>query len=287
MIPVLRSIDTLLNRFDELSKCHKDLLSNFDKNISDIENPLRDIARPQQEQQKTTPKILLLINENDQPIESIRTIENFHQHIIKNRYLYRPPTYSSNHNNLLIHRIPSKISSITTESTSLSQTKIQTRISQSIAPTSNKFINEAKIKPKIIQQNSFNLQRYTRNKVTTFSKETINRLSKPKTYHQLLDEKSRIKRIERRLKPYENIKQEKSECSTSLSISLPPIKRIQTTNIKAMSKRLPAKNNILIQRQKSAPINNFSRPLVFIKPAPTINLTFPKNLKQQSPRFVI
>ncbi|CAF1516360.1 unnamed protein product, partial [Adineta steineri] len=41
MIPVLRSIDSLLNRFDELSQRHTTLVSNFDKNFTNIENPLR------------------------------------------------------------------------------------------------------------------------------------------------------------------------------------------------------------------------------------------------------
>jgi hypothetical protein len=45
MIPVLRSIDSLINRFDELSKYHADLLSNFDTNFSDVQNPLRNVAR--------------------------------------------------------------------------------------------------------------------------------------------------------------------------------------------------------------------------------------------------
>ncbi|CAF3378139.1 unnamed protein product [Rotaria sp. Silwood2] len=296
MIPALRSIDKLLNQFDELSKYHKNFLSNFDKNFSDIENPLRDIARSEEEQQRTTSKILLVLNENDNQIESIKTIEDFHRTIIKNRYLHRPPIYSSNDNSLCNY-IPSRTSSIITESTSFSQTlptNIKTITPQLIVPTSNKIINETKvhlqtkIKSKIVQLNSSSPQQYTHNKVTTFSMETVNRLSKPKTYHQLTDEKSTIKHVERRSKSYENIKQEKFECSTSISVSLPPIKRIKTTNIKPTSKRLAAENNILIQIQKRALINNSSHPLAFVNPVSTINLSLPNNLQQQkSPRFAI
>ncbi|CAF1345838.1 unnamed protein product [Rotaria sp. Silwood1] len=284
MIPVLHSIDSLLNRFDELSKCHKNLLSNFDKNFSDIKNPLRDVARSEEEQQKTiNSKILLVINENNNQIESIKTIEDFHRQIIKNRYLHRPPIYSSN-DNLLYHHVPSRTSSIITESTSISQTKFKPRTSSLVVPTTNKIINEIKTKPKFIQHHS---SIPLRNKITTFTMETINRLSKPKTYHQLSNEKSTIKHVEQRSKSYRKIKQEKSECSTSISVPLPSIKRIQTTNIKSNLKKLTTENNIPIQTQKKVPIVNYSNPLIFIKSPSTINLSFPMNLQQQSSHFTI
>ena len=83
MIPVLRSIDSLFNRFDELSKCHANFLSNFDTNFSEFENPLRNVARTEEEQRKTAANILFVVNENDDQIGSIETIEE------NNRNLYR------------------------------------------------------------------------------------------------------------------------------------------------------------------------------------------------------
>lgn len=96
MIPVLRSIDNLLHRFDELSICHRNFLSYFDKNFSNMKNPLKDVTRSEDEQRKLANDMLLVITEDENEKESIKTVEDFHQHIIKNRYLHRPPQYSFN-----------------------------------------------------------------------------------------------------------------------------------------------------------------------------------------------
>jgi hypothetical protein len=268
MIPVLRSIDSLFNRFDELSKYHANLLSAFDANFSDVENPLRNVTRTEDEQRKTAANILLAVNENDDQIGSIQTIEDFHRRIIKNRYLHRPPSYSSNDSSLLC-RVPSRTSSIATDLSSftqISQTTIKASTPQPVIPISNKNFIEpkikltTKIKPKPVLQNPPTPRRYARGAVTAFSKETVDRLSKPKAYNQLPDQCPTIKRVQRRPKPSENIKKEVSECSTS-SIP-PPIKRIKTTT-KPSSKKLKVENKTL------------SRPFIFVAPAPTIHLTFP------------
>jgi hypothetical protein len=186
MISVLRSIDSLINRFDELSKYHADLLSNFDTNFSDVENSLRNVARTEDEQRKTAANILLVVNENDDQLGSIKTIEDFHQSIIKKRYRHGPPSYTSNDSSLS-YRVSTR-----TELTSISQRTIRVNTSQRVVPASNKNIIQlkvkltTKIKPKVASQNP---RLYARGTVTEFTMETVNRLSKPKTYHQLPTDK--------------------------------------------------------------------------------------------------
>jgi hypothetical protein len=277
MIPVLRSIDSLINRFDELSKYHADLLSNFDTNFSDVENPLRNVARTEDEQRKTAANILLVVNENDDQLGSIKTIEDFHQSIIKKRYRHGLPSYASNDSSLS-YRVSTR-----TDVSSFSQRAVKANTSQPVVPTSNKNIIEpkvkltTKIKPKVASQNS---RFYARGTVTEFTMETVNRLSKPKTYRQLpSDQKATIKRVQRRPKLTETIKKETSECSTS-SIP-PPIKRTKatTTIVKPSPKKLKLENK--------TSISTSSRPLVFVTTAPTIHLTFPMQTQQQSSRIGI
>jgi hypothetical protein len=129
-----------------------------------------------------------------------------------------------------------------------------------------------KIKRKVASQNP---RLYACGTVTEFTMETVNRLSKPKTYHQLTpDQKPTIKRVQRRPKLTGTIKKETSECSTS-SIP-PPIKRTKatTTIVKPSPKKLKLENK--------TSISTSSRPLVFVTPAPTIHLTFPMQTQQQS-----
>jgi hypothetical protein len=267
MIPVLRSIDTLINRFDELSKYHADLLSNFDTNFSEVENPLRNVARTEDEQRKKAANILLVVNENDDELGSIKTIEDFHQSIIKKRYHHGPPSYASNDSSLS-YRVSTR-----TELTSFSQRTIKANTSQSVVPTSSKNM----IEPKVALKNP---PLYARGTVTEFTMETVNRLSKPKAYHQLPpDQKATVKRVQRRPKLTRTIKKEISECSTS-SIP-PPIKRTKatTTIVKPSPKKLKLENK--------TPANTSSRPLIFVIPVPTIHLTFPMQTQQQSSRIGI
>jgi hypothetical protein len=264
-IRVLRSIDSLINRFDQLSKYHADPLSNFDTNFSDVENPLRNVARTENEQRKTAANILLVVNENDDQLGSIKTIEDFHQSIIKKQYRHGPPSYASNDSSLS-YRV-----STTIELASFSQRTIKANTSQSVVPSLNKNIIEpkveltTKIKSKVTLQNP---RLYARGTVMEFTMKTVNRLSKLKTYHQLPpNQKPIIKRVQRGPKLSETIKKETSECSTS---SIPsPIKRTRatTTIIKQSPRRL--------KLEDKTPANTSSRLLAFVTPAPTKHLIFP------------
>jgi len=289
MISKFRSIDSLLNRFDELSKCHDSFLSSFDTNFSDIKNPLRHVTRTENEQQKYTEKSGLGLNQNDDPFESIGVLEDFHRRIIKSQYLHRPPTYSSNGGSL-IHRVPSKSSLITIESTSLpriSQITIKTNTSQPVVPTSNNNIIESKVNstkiitPKVVSQNLPSPRRNARGRIRAFTMETVNRLSKPKIYNRLPDQKPPIKRIVPRPKPYENIKKEASKRSTLPSIPLPSMKRTKTTTIQSSSKKLKPEKQIPIQTSKINPVSSSFRPIIFVRSAPTIPFNFPMQLQQK------
>jgi hypothetical protein len=294
MIPVLRSIDTLLNRFDELSQRHANLLTNFDTNFSDIENPLRDVARAEEDQRKTKENILLAGNENDDHMGSIETIEDFHRRIIKNRYLHRPPSYVSTDSSV-IHRVPSRTSSITTESTSLPRTSVYTPLQpiikantpQSVISTTRNDLVEPTIKPKFVPHNLPVSRRYARSAITAFTMDTVNRLSKPKTYHHWPEQKLTTKRVQQRSKPYENIKKNASECSAASTMRSTQIKRANPTTIKPSSKKFKVDHKVPIETLRRSSISNYSRPLAFLTPAPTICLTFPTQPRQQSSRIVI
>jgi hypothetical protein len=283
MISTLRSIDGLLKRFNELSKCHENLLSHFERDFSDIKNPLRNVARTDEEQQETTTIISLDIKENNDQLRSIATLEDFHRRIVKTQYLHRPPNYSSN-NDLLINHVPFKSSVVTTKSVSLPKiSKITSKInpSQPKAPNKNKNIIESKvkstrkIKPNVVQENSLAPRRGAHGTITAFTMKTVNRLSKPKTSHRLSDQKPSIQSLE----PYENIKKE-------ACLTLPPIKRTKTAFVKPPSKKLKAESKIPIQTSKRNPVSNFSRPLAFIALAPTVRLTFPTSSQQNSSHSV-
>lgn len=287
MISTLRSIDSLFNKFDELSKCHANLLSNFDTNFSDIENPLKNVARTEDEQRKSKENILLNMNKNDEPCESIGLLEDFHRRTIKSRYLHRPPSYSSNDPSLT-QRTSSKSNSITAKLASpskISLITIKEKNSQPVIKTSpKKNIIEPKVdvikktKPKVIQHNSSSPRRNERGTAIAFTMETINRLSKPKRYNRLPDLKPLTKRVKQQSKSYENVKKEILKCTI-----LPPIKQ---TNIKPTLKKLKLEKKIVTQTVKRNPVNNFVRPPVFLTPAPTICIHFPAQPQQKTSRFV-
>jgi hypothetical protein len=283
MISTLRSIDSLLNQFNELSKCHENLLSHFERNFPDVKIPLRHVVQTDQEQGKPNANILGDINKKNDQSESIGILEDFHRRIIKIRYLHRPPNYSSN-DGLSINRVPTKLSLIKKESNSLSkfpQIKNKINLSQRKTPTTNKNIIEKqvnltrKIKPNLVRENSPAPRRRARGAITAFTMETVNRLSKPKTSHRLSDQKPSIQPLE----PYENIKKE-------ACLTLPPIKRTKTAFVKPPSKKLKAESKIPIQTSKRNPINDFSRPLTFVALVPTVHLTFPTPSQQNSSHSV-
>ncbi|CAF1069090.1 unnamed protein product [Adineta steineri] len=290
MIPVLRSIDNLLNRFDELSKSHTNFLTDFDTNFPNIKNPLRDVTRSEEEQQKTAANILLVINENYDEKSSPETIGSFHQRIIKNRYHHRPPNYISNEN-LSFQYVPSRSSSVTTDSTLLSSrvsqiTTVSSNASQSTIRPSNhesKIKLNTKTKPKVILQNSTTPRRFASSSVTRFTMETVNRLSKPKTYPQVFDEKPVVEQTHRRSKPHENIKKNTFESATTESMLSSGIKRTKAIFIKPSSKKLKIDNKV----PKNASINNFTCPLVFQIPIPTVNFNFPIEQEHKLSRFAV
>ena len=166
MITTLQSLDNLLNRFDELSQCHSNLLSEFETKLSEFENPLRDVTRTKEEQRKTAENLRLTITESRSSITSSGPLEDFHRRVLRYRYLHRPPNYSSN-DQTSIPNIPSKSSF---ESLSPSKVLPIVKIHR---------IEPMKIFP----------QRLTRGTVKTFSMETINRLSQPKRYNRVSEAK--------------------------------------------------------------------------------------------------
>jgi hypothetical protein len=104
MISSLRSIDNLLNHFDELTKCHANILANF----SDVKISSRNISRAEDEQRKSRENIVLDVIQNDDKYGTIGSLEGFHRRFMKIPYLHRP-SYSSN-DALLIHCVSSRSS---------------------------------------------------------------------------------------------------------------------------------------------------------------------------------
>ncbi|CAF1388222.1 unnamed protein product [Rotaria magnacalcarata] len=315
MIPVLRSIDGLLNRFDELSQRHASFVSKFETSFTDIENPLRDVTRDEEERRKTSESILNASMENDDQMGSFGTIEDFNRRITKSRSHNRPPSYSSNDTNSLFNRIPSRSSFATTESApplyisalTTKQVIVKPRNVQSIASISSENLIEpknrftTKIKTKPLPQNLHKTDQYGRNVITTFTVETVNRLSRPRTYNKSPGEKVSSKRAHRRAKTYQNIKKEPADASMTpvptvpsvTSLPLPPtmespkIKRTHPTIIKSSSKKLKVDNKIATDNSKRIPMSNYPRPTIVLAPPPTISLTFPMQPELKSSRVVV
>ncbi|CAF0745164.1 unnamed protein product [Rotaria sordida] len=306
MIPVLRSIDGLLNRFDELSQHHASFISDFEKNITDIENPLRDVTRDEEEQRKTAESLLTTSTENFDQTGSFGNVEDFNRRITKSRTHNRPPSYSSNDTNSFYNRVPSRSSLATTESAPPPRTSTlttrpvigKTSTSQSVISTSIQNLNQpkvrltTKIKPKIIPESLPTTRQYPRSPITTFTMETAIRLSRPKTCDHSLDQRVSSKRVHRRLKSNQNTKNEASESSVisvSLASSLKssPNKRINPTTIKTSSKKLKADNRFATDNSKRIPMSNYPRPAIVLVPPPTVYLTFPMQPELRSSRVVV
>lgn len=310
MIPVLRSLDSLLNRFDELSHQHASFVSNFDTNFGDIENPLRDVSRNEDERRKTTENLAKPMTENDDQLGSIGTTEEFNRRITKSRSQNRPPSYCSNDSNLFVNRIPSRTSWATTESappprtltTATMQRTIKTSVSETVQSNSMKNLFEpksrmtTKIRPKVVPQNPPIIRRNARAAVTTFTMETVIRLSRPKTYHHTPDQKVSQKRIHRRPRSFQNMKNEASESTVSLPPPPPPpriqtappeIKRTNSAIIKSYPKKLKADNRFMTDSSKKIPMSNYPRPVIFLVPPPTICLTFPMQPELTSNHVIV
>ena len=231
MIPVIRSLDSLLNRFDELSQRHVSLTSTFETNFSDIQNPLHDVSRDENEQLKTAENLRRRVDgdddDNDQ-LGSFGTVEEFNRRITKSRGYNRPPSYSSNDSSFY-HRIPSRSSWATNESaplpmasnTSITQERIGTGYSRTAPATSNDTLTESMprriIRPrtKISIENSPPVRRNARSAITAFTMETAIRLSRPKRYNRLPEPIIMPKHVHRRPKPSQNRKKETLETSAT------------------------------------------------------------------------
>ncbi|CAF0779157.1 unnamed protein product [Adineta steineri] len=277
MIPVLRSIDSLLNRFDELSQRHTTLVSNFDKNFTNIENPLRDVTRNEEERKKTTESILKSTMKIDDQIKSYENLTQFNRYIIKSRCHNRPPSYSSYESPSFTLRTPSRgslesILSPSTEKLPSIQTTTRANTSQSVATTPiNNHIKKniqltTKIKPKIPPATQW----HTRTPITMFSMETANRLSKPRKYYQTTDPTTLSKQVYRRSIP-----------------KSPEMKRTNPITIKLISKKLKPEYNCSIDKSKNISINNESRPVRSLTSPKTIRLAFPVKLELNPSPIVV
>ena len=232
MIPVLRSLDSLLNRFDELSLRHASLASTFETNFSDVQNPLHDVSRDENEQRKTAENLqrINLEDSDDDQLGSFGTVDGFHRRITKSRSYNRPPSYSSNDSNSFLHRIPSGSSWATIESAppprTLTMPGAQERFSSAYSQTGPIISNDTQIesrsrqiirpKPRVLVENSPpSFRRQARTAATTFTLETAIRLSKPRRYNRLPEPIVTPKHVHRRPKPPQARKKEAPESSTT------------------------------------------------------------------------
>ena len=324
IIPVLHSLDTLLNRFDELSQRHTSLVSHFETNISDIENPLHNVARDEDEQRKTLENLSKTpTTEYDERKSSRGTLEDFYRNVTKNRLRNRPPSYSSNDSSSFYHRIPSRSSWTTSESLAIphrpimSMTESTSRSvrSQPVTLTANGNVMErksrvpSKSKPKILPQNPPVMRRNAHSAIKTFTIETINRLSTPRKYRELPEPRITSKRVSRRPRSFQPSRKEGSLTSATSNKSVPlqpspppPLlqsvpsqpslldsaslqtKRINPAKRKSSTKKLRAENRVGIDDSKQVPTSISSRSTVFLAPPPTICLTFPMQQELQSVR---
>ncbi|CAF1083995.1 unnamed protein product [Adineta ricciae] len=309
MLPVLNSLDQLLNRFDQLSQQHAGFKLNFEKNFSDIDNPLRDVARNENEQKKTVDNLSTLTMRKDEKRRSSGTMEDFHRRIIKNRYHHRPPNYCSNENGSFLSRTPSRTSldstqQLYTPALSLIQTTITTNTRTSILPTSfdhrkkQKSQSTTKIAPKICSVP----RTRPRTPIKTFSMETVDRLSQSKLYHLSSDEIVPSKRARRRPKLHQNIIKEVSKLQMS-SIKLPPVrlppppppttpmsfqtKRTSPITIKPLPKKLKTETSFSRRTSQRPPTINCSRSNLPLTIPPPICLNFPMQPELNPSRIVI
>ena len=238
IIASLRSIDQLLNRFDELSQRHAQFVEHFEQSFAETDNPLRHVHRPDDEQRKTVERILRAAEENDDGDEEQqpKAGRDFHRSMKITRYLHRPPSYVSN-------RGPARSSTPTTVSEPLPRTtreiiSIEPRLSQAKAQWTNP-VHRAPV----TQDPPAPRRRYGRSPITVFTIETINRLSKPRVYHR-----SPITRVPPR----------------SAFSSPSPSKRV----VNPVQSQVPAKKARLT-------VNPPSRPLLHLSSPKTVALKFP------------
>ena len=304
MISVLRSIDLLLYRFDEISQHHSNLVSTFETSFTETENPLREILRDEDEQRQTAETFSMLTAETDERQVSFENIEDFNRRIVKSRSGRRPPSYASNDNTLLANRTASRSSWITTESAPATDTAPRTRtppvlnaaMSQPVTSTTVHEFTETKAKltagtrSRVAQQTSPAHRRSARPTITAFTIETVNRLSKPKTYNQSPDRGASLKRAYHRSKPSQH--SSRPTLDSSIPSILSAASRIHgkptiPTVLKSSPKKLKGGEHSSTNNSKKIPMSNYPRPVVHLAPPPTISLTFPMQSERQSSRVVV
>ena len=161
MISTLHSIDSLLNQFDQLTKLHSSLLSEFENKFSDIKNPLRPISPARN---------YFKVDVNSNQFEPIGSLEDFRRRIIKYRDVHRP-----SNDNTSIQRVSSKSFGTTTEVVSLSKILVS---------TSDNRVHQPQVKISNKEESKSTSRRHARSRPNAFTMETVNRLSKPKQYNR-------------------------------------------------------------------------------------------------------
>lgn len=259
MLSQLRSIDNLLNRFDELSQCHTRLIEEFNQNYSnEEENPLKDVQRDQIQRDKTMENLLKHLREQEETDESSSPLDQFNRSIRKNSHLHRPPSYSSNRSN------PFSSVSIPTDS-AFETKKILLSTFRSISPATRQISrppmeetssNVSIRPPPSFSPSNSNSKSVERKPIRYFSIETAIRLSQPKKYSHL-----DIRKI-----PYRSLSSQRSKTVSSSSI-----KRSNSNSKEIRSKKLPNRFNCSSNRS--------------VKPIESIPFEFPMPLKCSSKRF--
>jgi hypothetical protein len=274
MIPVLRSIDNLLDHFDELTQRHASLVADMHTNFIKTKQPLRD----EDEQRRTSDDLTMGSTEQ---IGSSGSNEDLNRIIPTNR----PPSFSSNDSSFY-RRIPSRSSWATAESNAPQPVPIR----QETAKTNNSSITinsigsligpkgrvTSKTKQRVLPPNPLAMRRNARSAITSFTMETAIRLSRPKTCYRLPMPIVSPKRVHLRPKTGQPMKKEFSASSVASVPVDPPsrspsskTKRTNPTVIQSPPKKHKADNS------KKVPTSIYPRPIIFLAPPPTIHLTFP------------
>ena len=264
MNPVLRSIDNLLVQFDDLSQRHATLSSDFDKTMSDFENPLRNISRSEDERRRTLENLsveTIETNEMEKSNESIDNLHKFNQHVVKSRSGHRPPSYSTIDLSTIPARSSSRSSWFTTESApaadKLSVQKIQPLLKASISePVTSTKTNEF---PDISNKNTENIspiRRPPRRIITAFTMETVNRLSRPKIYNR----------------------------PASRTV---PIERTNSVARKSPTRKRKGENKTPEERRRKSSRTSQSRSSSHCTTVTTIRLTFPMQRELRPKRMIV
>ena len=304
MISVLRSIDLLLYRFDEISQHHSSLVSTFENNFSEIDNPLREIVRDEEEQRQTAETVSTITADSDERRVAFDNVNDFNRRIVKSRFGRRPPSYASTENIIAANRAPSRSSWITTESAPATDTAprvstprvLKSAISEPVTSTTVHEFLEAKaqmtarIKPKMASHTSPTHRRAGRPAITAFTIETINRLSRPKTHHPSPERNPSPVRVYHRSKPSHHSSKTTLDCSIPSVLTTAGkthVKRTLPSVTKSSPKKLKGDGKSSTDNSKKIPASNYPRPVVHLAPPPTISLTFPIQSELRSSRVIV